>query len=515
MLFNSYEFLIFLACVLGGFYLALRVSRGAANWLLLGASGFFYAWWDAKVVLLLFGSVVVNYLLGLLIAGRVRRGLPRRLPLAIGIVFNLALIGWFKYAAFFAGTIGSLMDRQLDIGDVVLPLGISFFTFQQITYLVDTARGTEARAGFRDYALYVTFFPQLIAGPIVHHEEMLPQLRSERARRVMRDLSLGLTIFVIGLFKKVVLADSFAPYADGVFGLAASGTVPGMIDAWIGVLAYTFQIYFDFSGYSDMAVGLARMFGIRLPLNFFSPYKSQGIIEFWRRWHISLSRFLRDYLYIPLGGSRRGRGTQFFNILITMAIGGLWHGAGWTFVFWGALHGILIVGNHVLRRVTGYDPRRHRRSPLRRAVFVAITFGLIALTWVPFRATGFDAAMNVYAGMFGIGGIVLPELMQRIPGLGAVLAQLPVIWVDDLVAVDRLSVLWLVAGFLVIWAMPNTVQITARHRPVLDPTRVVSGRAPTPLIWRPTRAWAWSVGAMATLALLQLSEVSPFLYFQF
>jgi D-alanyl-lipoteichoic acid acyltransferase DltB (MBOAT superfamily) len=514
VLFNSFEFLIFLACMVAGYQLALRVSDSASRWVLLAGSLVFYAWWEPVLVLLLTASVLVNFALGEWLRRRAEAARPRKALLALGIAFDLGLIAWFKYAAFIAGTIGNLTDRSLDIGDIVLPLGISFFTFQQITWLTDAAAGKTRRARLRDYALFVTFFPQLIAGPIVHHNEMMPQFANARQRRVLENLSIGAAMFVIGLFKKVVIADSIAPFADGAFDMAAAGTVPSLLDAWTGAFAYSFQIYFDFSAYSDMALGLARMFGIRLPINFFSPYKSQSIIEFWRRWHISLSRFLRDYVYIPLGGSRRGAGTQFGNILITMTVGGLWHGAGWTFVVWGTLHGALIVGNHLLRRLFGQPDGT--RSAAMKAVCVAFMFVLITITWVPFRAADFAATQAMFAGMAGLGGVHLPTMLAGLPGIDALVAAGLAQWRPDMAVMTKTAPLWLAVGLLIAWGLPNTVQITARYRPVLDPTRVTRGAMGRRILaWRPTPAWGVGLGAMGAAAVLLFRDVSPFLYFQF
>ena len=262
----------------------------------------------------------------------------------MGIGLNLGLLAWFKYANFLAASINNLAGTSLSFGDIVLPLAISFFTFQQIAFLVDAYRGLADEPNIGRYGLFVTFFPQLIAGPIVHHAEILPQYAQRDSIRLKADnLSIGLTIFAVGLFKKVVFADSMGAYADTVFQAAALGDTVSFVSAWAAAAAFSLEIYFDFSGYTDMAIGIARMFGVRLPLNFDSPYKSTSIIDFWRRWHITLSRFLRDYLYYPLGGNRNGTGRRYGNLMVVMLLGGLWHGAAWTFVFWGALHGLFRV----------------------------------------------------------------------------------------------------------------------------------------------------------------------------
>ncbi len=311
MLFNSFEFLfLFLPLTLVGFFLSSRIGRETGILWLVAASLFFYGWWNPVYLWLIVGSTLGNYLIGARIGAALADSHRRqaRFWLVLGVSANLALLGWFKYAHFFLDTINQFSGSEFTLPAIVLPLAISFFTFQQIAYLVDTWRGIQPEHRLSHYLLFVTFFPQLIAGPIVHHKEMLPQFLTtgETATR-WSDLAVGLTIFALGLFKKAVLADGIAPYATPVFDAAARGETLTLLQAWGGALAYTLQLYFDFSGYSDMAIGAARMFGIRLPLNFHSPYKATSIVEFWRRWHMTLSRFLRDYLYIPLGVTGEAR----------------------------------------------------------------------------------------------------------------------------------------------------------------------------------------------------------------
>jgi len=335
MLFNSYPFLLgFLPVTLIGFFAIGRVSRpGAAAWLTL-ASLVFYGWWSPAYVALLLASIAFNYTLGARIArarARDEPALARRLLIA-AVTIDLATLGYFKYANFFLDTLTTVSGITLPAARVILPLGISFFTFTQIAFLVDAYRGIAREYNPIHFALFVTYFPHLIAGPILHHKEMMPQFARPRIYVPHAgNLAVGATIFAIGLFKKTVLADRIAPFVAPVFDGAAA-TPPTLLVAWGGALAYTFQLYFDFSGYSDMAIGLSRLFGVQLPLNFASPYKSRSIIEFWRRWHMTLSRFLRDYVYFALGGNRRGRLRRYVNLFLTMLLGGLWHGAGWTFV---------------------------------------------------------------------------------------------------------------------------------------------------------------------------------------
>jgi len=334
MLFNSYPFIfLFLPIVLLGYFALGRQGKLApVIWLAL-ASLAFYAFSGWQFVPLLLASIAFNATVGyLLIARKMRAGL-RLAALIVGVGGDLLVLGIFKYAGFFAANLNALFSTAFAV-NILLPVGISFYSFTQIAFLVDAYRGNVARYALPHYALFVTYFPHLIAGPILHHKDMIPQF--EDAKRPDPHLILcGLIIFGIGLFKKTGLADGIQPLVALAFGQAT----PSFDQAWIGALAYTFQLYFDFSGYSDMAIGMSLMFGIFLPLNFDSPYKATSIIEFWRRWHMTLSQFLRDYLYIPLGGNRRGRVLRYLNLMITMLLGGLWHGAAWTFVAWGALHG--------------------------------------------------------------------------------------------------------------------------------------------------------------------------------
>jgi D-alanyl-lipoteichoic acid acyltransferase DltB (MBOAT superfamily) len=334
MLFNSPEFVLgFMPIALAGFFLAGRIGgpRWALRWL-VAASLFFYGWWNPKFVLLLAGSILINYTVAEQISRRTSRAW-----LIGGIAANLALLGWFKYANFLLHDVLRLQTPSLDI---FLPLAISFFTFQQIMFLVESYRGERVSTGLLPYASFVAFFPHLIAGPIVKPREIMPQLlASGLATPRTGHIVDGLTIFLFGLAKKVVLADTFAHYSDVGFAAAAQGAPLSFVEAWYAAASYSLQIYFDFSGYSDMAIGLARMVNVRFPLNFASPYKATNIAEFWRCWHMTLSRFLRDHVYIPLGGNRRGEARRNLNLMATMLLGGLWHGAAWNFVLWGGLHG--------------------------------------------------------------------------------------------------------------------------------------------------------------------------------
>src|SRR6195952_4363496 len=369
MLFNSYAFIfLFLPVVLAGYFAFGRGSQLApVVWLAL-ASLAFYSLGNCQYVPLLMTSIAFNYGVGYLLITRDLRPKTRFAVLAAGVAGDLLVLGIFKYAGFLAANFNALFSTHAVV-HILLPVGISFYTFTQIAFLVDAYRGQVARYALPHYALFVTYFPHLIAGPILHHRDMIPQFERAEAKRPDPHLILcGLIIFAIGLFKKTCLADGIQPLVGPVFGPGS----PTFDQAWIGALAYTFQLYFDFSGYSDMAIGISLMFGIFLPLNFNSPYKATSIIDFCRRWHMTLSQFLRDYLYISLGGNRRGRILRYVNLMITMLLGGLWHGAAWTFVVWGALHGAYLCINHAWSHFSPGTVERMAR-PAKFAGFV-LTF---------------------------------------------------------------------------------------------------------------------------------------------
>ncbi|MDB5410643.1 MAG: acyltransferase [Rhodospirillales bacterium] len=400
MLFNSIIFcLVFLPPVLLGYW-TLQNFRVARLWFLLAASLVFYAYWDWRLAPLLVGSIVVNWLA---IQTFFRFG--RREVLVATIAVNLLCLAVFKYLGFFGSIVHDAIGASLSLPQLVLPLGISFFTFHHIIYLADLLAGKAPRYSFRDYALYIALFPQLIAGPLVRHSEIIHQFALHPARISWeRCLAQGAALFVIGMAKKMLIADYLANWADHVFAASSAAHV-SMLDAWTGVLAFTFEIYFDFSGYSDMAIGLAFMFGLQLPANFNAPYRAANIAEFWRRWHMTLSRFLRDYLYIPLGGNRLGIARQVAALLATMALGGLWHGAAWTFVVWGALHGIALSSRVLVREWTAHIPQ---------PVGSAFTFLFVSIAWVFFRAPDLGTARHLLFSMthYAHGGnrSVLPTL---------------------------------------------------------------------------------------------------------
>jgi alginate O-acetyltransferase complex protein AlgI len=511
MLFNSYVFLFaFLPITLGGFFLLGRMSRVAAAAWLTAASLVFYGYWSPRYVALLLASAAFNYGMGYAIVHS-RPGSTRAYRLLVlAVVADLALLGYYKYANFFVTTAATVAGTTWSLAPIILPLGISFFTFTQIAFLVDAYRGKVTEYRPVHFLLFVTYFPHLIAGPVLHHAEMMPQFEDDATYRPRAEhFAVGLTIFVIGLLKKVILADGIGAYVSPVFDLSRA-TPFGFLEAWGGALSYTLQLYFDFSGYSDMAIGLSRMFGIILPLNFDSPYKSRNIIEFWRRWHMTLSRFLRDYLYIPLGGSRRGSVRRYVNLLLTMLLGGLWHGAGWTFVIWGALHGCYLMINHFWHYLRG-----DRDSSVARArLGVFATFMSVVIAWVFFRATSVDSAIGILRGMVGLNGIVIPPNWFHALGSPAWLAALGVS-ADDVGRFGGVpQMLWIAALLVLVWGFPNTQDIMRRYRPALDCApdhHLGSGR----FVWAPSVRWAVATGVGALVGIAAITKVSTFLYYQF
>lgn len=517
MLFNSYIFIfVFLPITLIGFHLLCRYQQhsAAVSWL-TGASLFFYGWWNPIYLMLILGSIAFNYTVGLILDRT-----SSKTVLTLGASANLALIGYFKYANFFIENINTTLGTQIHLERIILPLAISFFTFQQIAYLVDAYKGKIGRYGLINYCLFVTFFPQLIAGPIVHHKEMLTQLSKDALSHLKsRNLAIGLSIFFIGLFKKVVLADTISAHATPVFDAAEQGTMLTFFEAWGGALAYTFQLYFDFSGYSDMALGIARMFGVKLPLNFFSPYKARSIIEFWRCWHITLSRFLRDYLYFPLGGSRKGPSRRYINLLLVMTIGGLWHGSGWTFILWGALHGIYLCVNHLWidakKRYlhTNHNPKNSQFNTWGARV---LTFFCVVVAWVLFRCETITGATQFYSAMFGGNGISLaPEMAVEANGIFTHLGfRFDGMFIDGSFG-DPKQGGWLILGLLLLaWFAPNTAELFKKENPALG-LESFNDTVYSRFSWKPSWVWLIATVLIATIALMLIQKQSEFLYFQF
>lgn len=513
MLFNSYAFLFFfLPLVLLGFFRLASTSRRLAALWLAGASLFFYGWWNPTYVLLLLTSIGGNYALGYAIGhaspGRGGNG-PRRVLLVAAVLANLALLGYFKYANFFVDSLNRVTGIGWSFSDVVLPLGISFFTFTQIAFLVDVYRGIAREYSLIHYILFVTYFPHLIAGPVLHHKQMMPQFgHAETYRFDARNFGMGMTFFSLGLFKKVILADQFALYANPIFDAVANGGQPSLFEAWFGALAFAFQLYFDFSGYSDMAIGLSKMFNVDLPINFSSPYKAACIIDFWRRWHMTLSVFLRDYLYIPLGGNRQGPVRRHANLMVTMVLGGLWHGAAWTFVLWGGLHGLFLVTNHAWRVLCRSLPPAS--FPGARYIAMLLTFLAVVVAWVPFRAGGVDDAARMLAGMAGWNGVSLPErLMPFLTGLPPGVVSFGGFTPLSALAQFELLV-WLSVGLTIVWLLPNSQEWMGMAKSEALPKRFFALPC-----WRPNLPGAITSGCMLGISLLALTRESQFLYFQF
>lgn len=502
MLFNSLAFLLGYAPIVIGlfFLLGARSMRLACAW--LGCMSLvFYAWWHPPHTLILLASILFNFISGIWISRAGPIGSSRRKQtLVAALVVNLGALCYYKYFGFFGKTVSLAMGVEWSIGDIVLPLGISFFTFTQIAYLVDTYQGKVKEHDLTRYLLFVTYFPHLVAGPIIHHRDVMTQFEKRQTFRFNADnFSAGVVIFIIGLFKKVVIADSIAGFNATVFSLAEQGAAINPAAAWAGSLAYALQLYFDFSGYSDMAIGLSLMLNVRLPFNFNSPYKSRSIIDFWRRWHISLSTFLRDYLYIPLGGNRNGEARRYLNMFLTMLLGGLWHGAGWTFIVWGALHGSFLAMNHAWRSITqgaGFTASRWYG-----ALCWAVTLLAVLLAWIFFRAHSVSGAMHLIEAMLGLG--------TSAP------AVLPIAHGQTLPLVPVIACLLTLLG-ICLWA-PNSQEITARL--MVEPRHFDSGTAKLaegPLAWRPLH-WnrAVALGVLLAAALACISRPTEFLYFNF
>ncbi len=398
MVFSSYVFiLLFLPCVIIIYYLLSHINNSIYQRLfLIGASLFFYGYYNIHYLLLIISSIAVNYI----IAKQIQKtqGKASKCFLTIGVLYNILLIGYFKYYDFFIENINLIAGSHFALKHILLPLGISFFTFQQLSFLVSVYHEEEKVERLRDYCLFVTFFPQLVAGPIVLYSEMIPQFKDEKKRFFdANNFAAGIYLFSIGLFKKAVIADTLVYFADNGFGMSNLGLVAG----WTTALSYTLQIYFDFSGYSDMAVGLGKMFNIEIPFNFRAPYRSESITEFWRRWHITLGRALSTYVYKPLGGNRKGLIRTCRNLFLTFLVSGIWHGASWTFILWGALHGVIVVAERIIGS---------KLKAIPKALRIVLTFIIVNALWVLFRAESFPQALEVYKGMISFGNIGFAQL---------------------------------------------------------------------------------------------------------
>ena len=481
MIFSSSEFIfLFLPltfCLY--FYLNKNKYTTLATGSLAFASLFFYSWWNIIYLPLILSSVIINYALSRLI---IKSTLYKKNLLIFGLLFNVLLLSYFKYSDFFLQNINFVFDTNYSLLRITLPLAISFFTFQQIAFLVDSFKGYVVKHTFLNYIVFVTFFPQLIAGPIVHHKEMMPQFTKKRNKLInYKNIYLGVFIFSIGLFKKVVIADTFSIWASNGFDVLEQLS---LIEAWITSLSYTFQLYFDFSGYTDMAIGVALLFNIKLPLNFNSPYKATNIRDFWQRWHITLSRFLRDYVYIPFGGNKKGNFKMYCNLLATFLIGGIWHGAGWTFIFWGAMHAFAIIVHRIWSNA-GIN--------LNKLVAWFVTFNFINISWIFFRAEQWEDAIKVLKGMFGFSGVVLPSIFQNISFL-----QENDIVIGEVFAnfnSDTEITLWLLIALFICLFFKNSNQIVS--------------------FYKPDNKIVFFIVSIFTISLMNLDKNVDFIYFNF
>lgn len=475
MVFSSYTFiLLFLPIVIGVYYLLSHIKNDIYQRLfLIGASLFFYGYQNIKYVALILLSIAVNYVIAIVIQ-RSKKAIAKPF-LIVGILFNVLLIGYYKYYDFFIENINLIAKTDFTLKHILLPLGISFFTFQQLSFLVSVYKGEEKVERLRDYSLFVLFFPQLVAGPIVLYSEMIPQFK-ETKRRFFdgENFSRGLYMFAIGLFKKAVIADTLCVLVDNGFSL----TSYGLAAAWTTALSYTLQIYFDFSGYSDMAVGLGKMFNIDIPFNFLSPYRSESITEFWRKWHITLGRALSTYIYKPLGGNRNGLARTCLNLFITFLVSGFWHGASWTFILWGVLHGLFIVIERILGKKREFVPK---------CIRVFVTFMIVNALWVLFRADGITKAFDIYQGMFAFNHIGLSEI-NAVVGHTANL-NFPLI-VDIAYAAGMILLL-----LLIVFKFKNSASMLKDYLPV-----------PKTLV---------TAALLFAVAMLCLSRESVFIYFNF
>lgn len=483
MLFNSWSFLfVFLPFFLIAWQTCAKVRPHAVVYVLLLSSLAFYALWSGPYLLLLLGIIAVNMGFARLLIWH-KETVPenqrqRKLILALAIVLNLLPLIWFKYSFFLIQNLSLLLHISWRFTPPDLPLGISFYTFIQIAWLVSVYRSWTAPESWAEHAAFSCAFPYVISGPIVRQQQMCWQL-SALGPITAQGLAQGFTLFAMGLAKKVLLADSTGQYANAVFNAAQKGWPVTGAEAWLGSFCYTFQLYFDFSGYTDMALGLGLLIGLRLPENFDSPYKATGIVDFWRRWHITLSSWLRDFLYIPMGGNRHGRVRQYRNLFLTMLIGGAWHGAGWTFIIWGALHGAMLCINHLFRAsIKGSAMEQFFASAPVRFSFILFTFICLNFCWTIFRSPDLNTAMSMYDAMF-TGPLVLNN--NYFPH-----------W-------QPFALLMLCAA--ICWGCPNSRQILSGEGPIFR--------------WRPSRAWAAAMALLVFMSLALLPRQSSFLYFQF
>lgn len=531
MQFNSLTFFIFLGATL----CAVRVAKHffghrPALFALVLASFVYYSWDNYYLCLLLLASILVNNTASKLISSETSsQAINNKLVLIIAISLNLLTLVFFKYTNFIISNINEMLENPIAAINVILPIGISFFTFQQITFLIDCYQKRASTVNFLDYLLFVSFFPQLMSGPIVRHYETLPQFANIGLKRdLYSNLAAGLSLITFGLFKKVILADFCASYADFTF---LHGYAQGPAVAWLGALAYTLQIYFDFSGYIDIAIGTAYTFGVRLPINFSTPYRATSIISFWRRWHITLARFFRDYVYIPMGGNRLGIIRSLSNLLIVMFLVGLWHGANWTFVVWGLLHGAYLVINHVWRNFKGTTPSlsddqtsRSNLNFIRKALAWSVTFIAVIFAWVPFRANDLTETMKIWqtmlevdparwsAGIDYIAASVAKSSQQIYDSCFALITGTHHGSVTSFTFIIFPEI-WILISIIFVFFIPDSTQLFGRLM-LVDPKNK-NNLGPIESRWQPTAKWAITMGIIFILCFVNFGLNKSFIYFQF
>ena len=498
MLFHSYFFIfLFLPITFISYFICLRfLNQNLAFQVLVIASLIFYAWFNIFLTLVLLSSIVFNfYICRYIIKNK------KKIILVFVVFSNLLLLIYFKYSVFLLSQFSIEHDLLLNI---ILPIGISFFTFQQIAYCVDCFKGKVSNSNFTHYALFISFFPQLIAGPIVRYEFVVPQYKEKIYSIISKKFIIGINLFIIGLFKKTFIADSVAFYTEP-FNYVSSGGSITFFESWLASIAYTFQIYFDFSGYCDMAIGLGLMFGINLPVNFKSPYKSSNFIEFWRCWHITLSEFLKNHIYIPLGGNKNGKLVQSINIFITMLLGGFWHGANWTFLAWGAMHACIIFINHIWLTIR----LKHNISPLKKFIAVPLTFLMIIFTWVLFRAESINDALHIYQAMLGFNGFALPSHYE---GTFGFLREYGIQFPNKEVFIYGIDQLfYYIALLVIVWFFPSNAEIFN-----LCKVEVFSNYLSVRKIkWSPTLNWSTCISILFIIGLISIVRLNEFIYFQF
>jgi len=483
MVFNSYSFIfIFTPIVVSGFYfLARKNNQWAIVWLVL-ASWCFYGSWDYRYLPILLSSIFINYLACKWILANNQAKHSWRL--IVSISFNLILLGFFKYVNFFIVSINDVSGNNLSLLNILLPVGISYFTFSQIAVLVDAYHGKIQAIKFTQYCLFASYFPYIVAGPILRHQELLPQFADTKRYRISAEnFAIGISIFVFGLGKKLLIADNLG---STVWPLLAADN-PKFLHAWLGMLAYTLRLYFDFSGYSDMAIGVSRVFGFKIPINFNSPYKATSVSDFWQRWHISLSQFLKNYLYISLGGNRKGQLVRYRNLMLTMLLGGLWHGANWTFVIWGGLHGLYLCIQHGWK--TLQKNRDQKPSAASAVAGRVLTFVAVMVAWVFFRAPDMASAFAVLAGMAGGNGIsMITSLDMQAYGI------------------------LIVSAVIAFW-LPNTNELFLSDDN--KETKSVSSVSLFRGDWSPNLRWGLAVGLIFALCVLSIDQAKGFIYAQF